>query len=120
MKYPKLFKKQKMPDITEKVFDNLVKQGLVVAETTTHESEKRVAEVSNPTAGQVVGYGLLAEKLKQGYVTQTEARQLLCIEAARPNGARETHIARLINIAFMQDKNEILEAIENYVATETK
>lgn len=105
MKYPKLFENQ--PTIDAKLLKDLEDRGLLVSEKSIHSGERRTATVTNPTAGEVVGYSLFANKLKDGEISQGDARILLAIEATREKGPRETHVSRLITNAFAQDRMKI-------------
>lgn len=119
MKYPRLFDGQ--PQTTKAVLADLKRKGLAVPDTTTHKVNpgdtgcpggRQTSTISNPTAGDVVGYSLLAKKLKDGEVSQVDARHLLAIEATREKGPRATHVSRLISNAFSKDKKRVLKAIE--------
>lgn len=110
MDYPKIFDKQ--PKITKALLSDLEKRGLIVAAKSLHKSERRTAEVTNPTAGEVVGYSLLAKKLRDGEISQGDARLLLVIEATREKGPRETHVTRLASNAFTTEKEKVLEQVE--------
>lgn len=112
MNYPKIFDKQ--PKITKTLLIDLEKRGLIVPAKSLHKSERRTAEVTNPTAGEVIGYSLLAKKFKEGAISQEDARALLVIETVRAKGPRETHIFRLINTAFSTDKTEILRRVTSW------
>lgn len=118
MKYPKLFDKQ--PQINKPLLADLEKRGLIVSAKSTHKSERRVAEVTNPTAGEVIGYSLLAKKFRDGEISQLDARILLVIEATRAKGPRETHIARLVSNAFTADKGKALSKVESWARIQTK
>lgn len=112
MKYPILFENQ--PEITPELLERLESRGLIVPAKSTHKGERRTAEVSNPTAGEVIGYSLLAKRLKEGAIDQTDARVLLIIEATREKGPRETHISRLVTNAFISDKTKLLDKVEKW------
>lgn len=109
MKYPKIFDNQ--PEITPEMLTDLQDRGLLVPEKSTHKGERRTTEVTNPTAGEVVGYSLLAEKLKNGEISQDDARILLVLETAREKGPRDTHTARLISKAFNVEKEKVLKRV---------
>ena len=110
MEYPKIFDKQ--PRITKELLVDLERRGLIVPAKSLHKSERRTVEVANPTAGEVVGYSLLAKKFSLGQVSQDDARALLVLETTRKKGPRETHIFRFINAAFAADKAKILKQVE--------
>lgn len=112
MPYPKLFENQ--PKITEKLLAVLEKRGLIVSDKSLHQGERRTTVVSNPTAGEIIGYSLLAKKLKAGEVSQDDARVLLAIEACREKGPRETHIGRLIPKAFEMEKENVINKINSW------
>lgn len=112
MDYPNIFDKQ--PKITKALLLDLEKRGLIVAPKSLHKSERRTAEVTNPTAGEVIGYSLLAIKFKNGAISQEDARALLVIESTRAKGPRETHVTRLISNAFTTDKAEVLEQVGSW------
>lgn len=112
MNYPVLFDDQ--PEITPELLADLQARGLIVPEKSLHQSDRRTAEVSNPTAGEVIGYSLLARKFKAGEITQEDARVLLVIEATRAKGARETHISRLLANAYVQDKARIMIEVQKW------
>lgn len=112
MKYPKLFEDQ--PEITKEILSGLEKRGLLVAAKSLHKSEQRTAEVTNRTAGDVIGYSLLSKKFKERAITQADARILLVIESTRAKGPRDTHTARLILNAFVADKSEVLKRVESW------
>ena len=112
MKYPELFKDQ--PEITPEVLQDLESRGLIVSEKSEHRGERRRTSVTNATAGEVVGYSLLAAKLKDGEISQEDARVLLVIEATRPKGPRETHISRLVTNAFAFDKMQVQRRIMSW------
>lgn len=105
MKYPKVF------NLTEKEvtknLPELVARGLVVSEKSTHTSDRRTAQITNPTAGEVVGYSLLASKFKNKEISQKDARILLAIESNRAGGPRSTHVPRLISRAYADDRAAI-------------
>ena len=108
--YPTLFDKQ--PKITAKLIKGLQDRKLLVPEKSLHKSERRTAQVTNPTAGEVIGYSLLAEKLKGGEISQDDARILLVLETVRVKGPRETHVARLVSKAFNGEKGRVLKSVE--------
>lgn len=110
MQYPKLFDGQ--PEITPGLLADLESRGLIVPEKTLHKSERRTAQVSNPTAGEVIGYSLLAKRFKDGAVSQGDARVLLVLETARDKGPRETHVSRLLANAYVSDKSNVLEKVQ--------
>lgn len=110
--YPKIFDKQ--PEITPELLKDFETRGLLVPAKTTHKSDRRVAQVTNPTGGEVVGYSLLAKKLRDGEVSPDDARALLVIEATREKGPRDTHIPRLITRAFTADKEHALEQVDSW------
>ncbi len=110
--YPKLFAEQ--PAITRKVIANLQRRGLLTAPVSLHDSERRVALVSNPTSGDVVGYVQLSNKLKERAISQDDARALLSIEAAREKGPRKTHIQRLMPRVFVEEKAEALRKVQEH------
>jgi len=112
MDYPKIFDKQ--PKITKALLADLEKRGLLVAPKSLHKSERRTAEVTNSTAGEVIGYSLLAKKFRDGEISQEDARILLVIESTREKGPRETHVARLASNAFTTDKESVLEKVEEW------
>ena len=105
MEYPQLFDNQ--PEITPDLLADLEGRGLIVPEKSLHKSERRTAEVSNPTAGEVIGYSLLAKKFKAGEITQDDARVLLAIEASRDKGPRETHVSRLMANVYGEEKTRV-------------
>lgn len=109
----KLFKHQ--PELTEKHIENLTKRGLLVPEKSPRKRPNCKDEITNPTAGEVVGYFNLNKVLKAGKVSQDDARRLLAIETVRTNGRpRQSHINRLIIVAFSKDKSVVLDKIEKY------
>lgn len=110
MDYPKIFDKQ--PKITKALLTDLEKRGLIVPATSLHKSERRTAQVSNPTAGEVIGYSLLAKKFRDGEISQEDARILLVIESTREKGPRSTHVTRLVSNAFTTDKERVLVQVE--------
>lgn len=112
MKYPKLFKGQKA--ITQIRLDELEQDGFIVPKKSLHDGVNRSAEISNPTAGNVVGYTYLAEKYKRDEITQNVARDLLSIEAARNGGPRMSHVTCLVKKAFAEDKRGLLWKIEEW------
>jgi len=112
MDYPKLFDDQ--PEINEGLLADLEARGLIVPEKSLHKSDRRTAEVSNPTAGEVIGYSLLACKFKAGEITQEDARVLLVIEATRAKGPRETHVSRLLANAFVSDRTKIMVEVQKW------
>lgn len=116
MKYPELFENQ--PKITAKVLADFEKRGLVVPEKTIHEGERRTTAVTNPTAGEVVGYSLLAAKLRDNEISQEDARALLVIETVRENGPRDTHVSRLLTNAFAYDKMQVQSKILEWVGNQ--
>lgn len=118
MKYPKLFDKQ--PQINKPFLAELEKRGLIVSAKSTHKSERRVAEVTNPTAGEVIGYSLLAKKFRDGEISQFDARMLLVIESARAKGPRDTHVSRLASNAFTTDKEQVLSKVESWARIQAK
>lgn len=111
MQYPKLFENQ--PKITTDLLTELEKRGLIISAKSLHKGNRRTAEVSNPTAGEVIGYSLLATKLKDDEISQDDARILLAIEAIREKGPRETHVTRLVSKAFATEKKKVIKKI-NY------
>lgn len=108
--YPKIFDKQ--PKITKALLSGLEKRGLIVKPKSLHKSERRTAEVTNPTAGEVVGYSLLAEKFRDGKISQEDARILLVLESTREKGPRDTHVTRLVSNAFTTDKESVIKKVE--------
>jgi hypothetical protein len=111
-KYPILFDHQKA--ITPARVMELQSLGLVVPDKTMHTGDRRSASVTNRTAGEVVGYSILADKLKHGEIDQATARDLLSIEAARKGGPRDTHLARLLANAYVSEKTQILEKVSQW------
>tara|TARA_R100001530_G_scaffold97848_1_gene68043 strand:+ start:545 stop:904 length:360 start_codon:yes stop_codon:yes gene_type:complete len=111
--YPDLFKDQ--PLITADLLAKLTKQGLIVPDTTRHESERRDCEVANPSAGQVVGYTLLAARFTEGKIDQETARVLLVVEATREGGPRKTHVDRLLANAWVGDRRRATAKIKSWV-----
>jgi hypothetical protein len=118
MEYPELFDNQ--PEITPNLLADLEDRGLIVPEKSLHKSDRRTAEVSNPTAGEVIGYSLLAKKFKAGEITQDDARALLVIETTRDKGPRETHISRLMANVFVTDKTRITVKVQEWQAKKQK
>ena len=112
MTYPALFENQ--PEITPELLTDLEDRGLIVPEKSLHKGERRTAQISNPTAGEVVGYSLLSKKFKDGAITQEDARVLLVIETTRKGGPRETHVSRLITNAFVSDKTQVLVEVQKW------
>jgi hypothetical protein len=109
LKYPILFDHQK--EITSARVEKLKALGLVVPDNTLHGGDRRTTNVKNPTAGEVVGYSILARKFKDGEITQELARDLLSIEAARKGGPRETHTARLLANSYGTEKINIVKKV---------
>lgn len=112
MKFPKLFKNQ--PKITRETLIDFKARGLITSQKSLHESKRRTVYVANPSAGDVVGYLQLANKLKANEITQKDARLLLAIEATREKGPRQSHIDRLILVAFADDRAEVLNKIKQF------
>jgi len=101
------------PEITEEVLSDLEKKKLLVTESNYQFGLKRVARVRNKNVGNVVGYNLLCEGIKKGFVDQKTARILLVIEVARTKGEpRQAILDRLMVLAFVQTKEEVAERIE--------
>jgi len=111
-KYPKLFKDQ--PLITPKVLAYLERCGFIVPATTLHTGKRRTTEVTNPSAGEVVGYAKLADKLAYGEISQASCRLLLAVEATRKGGPRVTHTARLLVNSFVDDKTTVIGKVESW------
>lgn len=121
MGYPTLFDGQ--PKITKKLLADFEKRGLIVPEKSQHNVNpgkpntrggRQTSVVKNCKAGEVVGYNLLANKLRDGEISQEDARLLLCIEATRDGGPRETHVSRLVIMAFSTDKKGVLRKVEQW------
>lgn len=109
----KLFKHQ--PALTDGDIQSLTKRGLLVPAKSPRERPNCKDEITNATVGEVVAYGKLSGFLKRNKITQIDARRLLAIETIRPNGRpRQSHIDRLILVAFSKDKNSVLIKIEKY------
>lgn len=110
----KLFDKQ--PTLDKSDFEKLRILGLLVPEKTPRiRSKQNVAdEITNPTAGEVVSYSALDRALQKKLISQDNARRLLVIETVRTSGTpRETHIRRLMVVAFAGDKSKVEEKIYN-------
>lgn len=113
----KLFDKQ--PKLTNSHIQDLTERGLLVAPKTPRQRHAKGDnetvvndEITNPTAGEVVSYRPLDAALRAGKVSQDDARRLLAIETLRPNGRpRQSHISRLLVVAFAKDKTTVLERI---------
>ncbi len=110
MNYPQLFDDQE--EITPELLAGLERHGLIVPEKSPQSGERRHMSVRNPTAGDVIGYSLLADKLKGGSISPKTAQTLLVLETARAKGPRDTHTARLITLAFATDKAEVQTRID--------
>ena len=112
----KLFNRQ--PRMTKAAITDLEQRGLLVAEKTQRCPEYKHKqsceyEVTNQTAGDVVGYIPLSKAIKRNEISQEDARRLLVIEALRKNGKpRQTHIARLMVVAYATSKSQITNRIE--------
>ena len=111
MQYPKLFSSQ--PEITPELLENLEKKGFIVPATSINDNKLRVAEVTNPTAGDVVGYVSLSVTMRNG-LSQTDAQALVVIEATRKGGPRESHINRLISFIFNSGKKKVKKKVEEW------
>ncbi len=111
MKYPQLFPDQ--PEITPDTLRQLRVKGLIVPPTTARYRAGIRDKVTNRTAGEVVGYNILAKKFASGQVSQQDAQLLLVIEATRAKGARKTHVGRLAEhaLALSTTKNEVIEKV---------
>lgn len=107
----KLFDDQ--PELTQADIDRLTQIGLLVPAKSPRKRPNCGDEITNPTAGEVVSYRPLDEALRKRLVNQEDARRLLAIETARPNGhPRESHILRLMVVAFSNDKGKALAKIK--------
>lgn len=113
LRYPSLFK-DRQPVITSEVLKDLETRGLIVPSKTLHKGKRRVAEVTNRTAGEVVSYAPLSKKLKNSEISPEDARTLLLIECNRKKGARKTHVDRLLTNAFITDKKDILRKVDEW------
>lgn len=111
-RYPKLFKNQ--PQIDDAVLLRLERRGFLVPAKSTHVSEGQTKEVSNHTAGEVVGYVTLSDALMEERVSQSDSRLLLAIEASRKGGPRLTHVSRLIISSFITDKLQVIEKVNQW------
>lgn len=126
-KYPIIFDKQ--PKITKGLLADLEKRGLIVPEKSRHtvnpgdpkaQGGRQTEFVSNPTAGDVVGYSILAKKFRDGDISQEDARVLLVIESTREKGPRETHISRLLANVFASNKQKVLAKVEAWARIQAK
>mgnify|MGYP003631674604 CR=1 FL=1 len=107
----KLFENQ--PPLEDPHIKALAKRGYLVPEESLHKNDRREIKIANKTAGDVVSYRPLDELLRHDKPNQDDARRLLAIETARPNGRpRRSHISRLLIIAFASDKAEVVNKIE--------
>jgi hypothetical protein len=103
----KLFKDQK--PILEKHINDLIKRGLVTKFVNSQ------GKPHHKRPGWVIGYPLLTKALKDGKVSQTDARRLLVIEIAATDGKpRQTHLDRLMVAAYIEDKAAVIANIERY------
>lgn len=110
MKFPKLFENQ--PSLEAEDLEKLTKKGFLVPDKITRTRAGVCDEVAQQAAGEVVCYPHLANALKDGKVTQDDARRLLAIEAVRGNGRpRNSHISRLMVVAFSHDKMRAMDKI---------
>lgn len=109
----KLFDKQ--PKINQSHIDELTINGFIVPSKTPRDRGTQGVkdEITNPTVGDVVSYGPLDALLKKRLLNQDDARRLLVVETLRENGRpRQSHIARLMVVAFASDKNAVLDKID--------
>jgi hypothetical protein len=103
----KLFKIQ--PPLLNKHITDLQKRGLV---TPFLNSE---GKPHYKRAGWVAGHNVIAKALKDGRVSQTDARRLLAIEVGATDGKpRRTHVSRLMVASYAEDKAAVHANIKSY------
>ena len=97
---------------TECTLTDMVDRGLIVPATSTRTTGEHVDDLTNATAGDVVSYKPLAALLRDNLITQDDARVMLWLEANRRSGEpRESHVNRLLVVAFAETKSEIRDFI---------
>lgn len=107
----KLFKSQ--PKLNKVAILGLTNRGLLVPQKSPRQRATCTDEITNSNAGEVVSYRPLDQLLRGGKISQDDARRLLVIEATRQNGRpRQSHISRLMVVAFAEDKTAVLDRIE--------
>jgi|DEB0MinimDraft_6_1074348.scaffolds.fasta_scaffold00032_33 hypothetical protein len=101
--------------ITDKDIARLESKGLLVKKEVPIDGGPRDGHTqTNKTAGQVVCQKALYRAFNQAKVTQKDARQLLIIEAGRKGGSRNSHVQKLLNVCFFDDKVEVMEKVEKF------
>lgn len=101
--------------ITDKDITRLESKGLLVKKEVPIDGGPRDGHTqTNKTAGQVVCQKALYRAFNQAKVTQKDARQLLIIEAGRKGGSRNSHVQKLLNVCFFDDKMDVLKKVERF------
>ena len=108
----KLFKNQ--PPLTDAHIKRLINAGLLVAHKSPRKRPNCDDEITNITAGEVVGNLGLSNKIRDGKITQDDARRLLAIESVRETGPprHKSHISRLLLLAYAGDKEGVEKEIK--------
>lgn len=114
MKTPKNLFPEEQP-ITDKDIARLEKKGLLVPSQSTINGGPRDGHVqTNRTAGELVCHKAFYKALSKGTVNQKDARQLLLIEAGRKTGSRNSHVQKLVALAFFDEKMKAIRIIEKF------
>ena len=114
MKTPKNIFKDVQP-ITDEDIAHLENKGFLVKPQVTIKGGPRSGHTqTNRNAGEVVCHRAFYDALGKGTTTQRDARQLLLIEAGRKGGSRNSHVQKLLNLAFFEDKMEAMGIIEKF------
>lgn len=113
MKHIDIFKDEQ--PITDEDIKHLEDKGLIVKKEVAIQGGPRDGHTqTNRTAGEVVCQKAFYKALNTAKVGQKDARQLLIIEAGRKGGSRNSHVQKLVNLAFFDDKMEILSKVEKF------
>lgn len=106
------------PEITEEDFLKLKDKGLIISKTFKYVNKnKNEYNVKNRFPHDVISYKPLSEAITANKINQEEARKLILLEITRQGGEpRASHFARLVVIAYSEEKNKahssILEACQ--------
>lgn len=101
--------------VTDKDIKRLESMGLLVKKEVPIQGGPRAGHTqTNRTAGEVVCQKALYRAFQQAKITQKDARKLLIIEAGRKGGSRNSHVQKLLNLAFFDDKMAVLKKVEKF------
>lgn len=101
--------------ITPEDIQRLEKKGLLVREHVEIKTGPQAGHKQTiKSGGNVIGQRGLFSALNLAKITQKDARQMLVIEAQREGGSRNGHVLKLANLAFFDEKMEVIKKAEKF------